>query len=99
MEHILKTRQPPDIFLFSWHISLCVFRRSHHFYLSPLCCICEIQTLNTNIWKMKALWFDWIGAKKKKKKSIKDLQWGSDHSCVDVKMLRFDLHLHWANRL
>lgn len=48
---------------------------------------------------MKALWFHWIGAKKKKKKSIKDLQWGSDHSCVDVKMLRFDLHLHWANRL
>lgn len=33
-------------------LSVC-FCSSHHFCLSPLCCICEIQTLNTNIWKWK----------------------------------------------
>ncbi len=34
------------------HLSVC-FCSSHHLCLSPLCCICEIQTLNTNIWKWK----------------------------------------------
>lgn len=75
------------------HLCVC-FCSSHHFCLSPLCCICEIQTLNTNIWKWKHSGSTGLG----QKKYLKDLQLGLDHGCVDVKMLRCDLHLHWTNK-
>lgn len=50
--HSANTSSPWYYSVLLAHLSVC-FCSSHHLCLSPLCCICEIQTLNTNIWEWK----------------------------------------------